>query len=75
MQEDHIGYVCQEVLLALEFLHERGVIHRDVKAENILVNNSGQVKLGQSTLSSSCCLSFFHSSFLLLSAFFLSFFL
>ncbi|CAB3399519.1 unnamed protein product [Caenorhabditis bovis] len=30
---------------ALAFLHEAGVIHRDVKAENLLINANGRLKL------------------------------
>lgn len=38
------GYIGQ-VLSALAFAHERGVVHRDIKPANILVGADGMVKL------------------------------
>ena len=37
--------MCAELLLALEALHDAGVIHRDVKAENVLVDSAGHIRL------------------------------
>lgn len=34
-----------ELLEALEFIHERGVVHRDIKAENILLSPHGHIIL------------------------------
>jgi serine/threonine protein kinase len=37
--------IARGVLCALEALHERGIVHRDVKPENVLIDASGTVKL------------------------------
>eukprot|EP01135_Chromosphaera_perkinsii_P003173 Nk52_evm62s236 gene=Nk52_evmTU62s236 len=34
-----------EIVLALEYLHGHGIIHRDVKPDNMLINHEGHVKL------------------------------
>jgi hypothetical protein len=39
-----VGYITQ-VLSALAFAHDRGVIHRDIKPANILIGGEGVVKL------------------------------
>ncbi|KAG6510150.1 hypothetical protein ZIOFF_024207 [Zingiber officinale] len=45
-EEPVICSILKETLKALEYLHQHGHIHRDVKAGNILLDKSGVVKLG-----------------------------
>ena len=44
--EEHEARVyIGEVVLALETLHELGIIYRDIKLENILLDSSGHIVL------------------------------
>lgn len=45
LNEGQIAAICRECLRALEFLHARSVIHRDIKSDNILLGMDGAVKL------------------------------
>ncbi|CAD6193148.1 unnamed protein product [Caenorhabditis auriculariae] len=45
MTEPQIATVAKQVLLALEFLHARRVIHRDIKSDSILLKRDGTIKL------------------------------
>lgn len=45
LTEGQIGAVCRETLAGLRFLHSKGVIHRDIKSDNILLSMEGEIKL------------------------------
>ncbi|KAI3909576.1 hypothetical protein MKW98_013993 [Papaver atlanticum] len=45
-KESVIATILREILKGLEYLHQHGHIHRDVKAGNILVDARGAIKLG-----------------------------
>ncbi|CAK5275532.1 unnamed protein product [Mycena citricolor] len=42
----HLKSFNHQMLAGLAYLHHKGVIHRDIKGSNILVNNRGELKLG-----------------------------
>ncbi|KAL4424202.1 hypothetical protein ABPG75_001503 [Micractinium tetrahymenae] len=44
-KESVIRVYTKQILLGLEYLHSKGVMHRDIKGANILVDNTGLVKL------------------------------
>ena len=37
--------MCRGTLNALAFIHNKGHMHRDIKAANILLNHNGDIKL------------------------------
>ncbi|KAJ3981765.1 hypothetical protein F5890DRAFT_1417072 [Lentinula detonsa] len=51
--EGLVGVYVSQVLEGLCYLHEQGVIHRDIKGANILTNKDGTVKLADFGVASS----------------------
>jgi p21-activated kinase 1 len=47
MTEGQIAAVCRETLMGLQHLHSKGVIHRDIKSDNILLSMEGNIKLSE----------------------------
>lgn len=44
-EEATILIIVKEMLIALQYLHDQGKIHRDLKSQNVLLNTQGEVKL------------------------------
>lgn len=38
LDENSVRVIMEQCLLTLDFIHEKGIIHRDIKIENILIN-------------------------------------
>lgn len=45
LSEIEIKHYCYELLLAIEYLHNRNIIHRDIKLSNVLLSDKMEVKL------------------------------
>jgi serine/threonine protein kinase len=44
-EEALVCHFCRQILTGLKYLHEREIIHRDIKGANILVDNKGGIKI------------------------------
>lgn len=54
LSESRICLYLAEIALALDFLHSRNIIYRDMKAENVLIDHDGHIKLTDFGLSKYC---------------------
>jgi serine/threonine protein kinase len=44
-REPHVAYASERVLVALEFMHKRNLVHRDLKSANLMFTTAGDVKI------------------------------
>lgn len=45
LQEKQAVKVFEQVCVTVKYLHNEGIAHRDIKAENIMINSSFEVKI------------------------------
>lgn len=45
LEEMEAKRILKQLLEVLEYLHDEGITHRDIKLENILLDNDNNIKL------------------------------
>lgn len=55
LTEDEARKKFQQIVLAVEYCHDHHVVHRDLKAENLLLDSKGNIKLAGMRLNLVAC--------------------
>ena len=45
LEEHEVKFYTVQVILALGYLHSKGIVHRDLKLENVMIDKDGYIKL------------------------------
>lgn len=51
MNEADARFYFTEILYGLQYLHEKGIVYRDLKPENLLIGEDGHIKIADFGLS------------------------
>lgn len=50
-EEEQARFYFSEILLGLEYLHNKNIVYRDIKPENILIDIDGHIRIADFGLS------------------------
>lgn len=45
LPEEHAAKIFYQIVLAVKYLHDNGIAHRDIKTENIMIDENYNAKL------------------------------
>ena len=54
LTEKYAKFVFQQIMEGIAYLHQTGIVHRDIKLDNILLDGHGNIKIGDFGVSKKC---------------------